>query len=685
MADNTDNTDNKQPINKEYLIASLKDFDKYILSKKYTNGVTYEPKIGKVTVVDKTKDTNVKATVDNKNKNIVFDFAIPQGRSIKSIDKDENDNIIIEFTDDTTQNIGKLSVDVQADFLTFDGFGNLRYYNGKFQYYDEDLEEWVDTAATPDNVLVVNMIPNPMQFIMGVYDYEYGHYKLKWQEPADTVVDGQLICAVEKVIIRKKLGEVPQNENDGDLVKVVERKDFGNQSNYWYMDNSVTPELGDVYYYKAFPMSTTGFYNSSSQNETGGILAKDYELYGFIYDTTEPDPESMFSPIEDNEKFRSMHMNYDTGIFVYGDWHDSYIIKKLRPCVLGFGGNVLYDLDKNNADLKADGTDSNIDDESIQGNAMSGIAKTYVSFEDLGNNKYAYRFSNNKIDDTYKCIAHHDANGNEIPYIYEPMFPGSLDSNGRLRSLSDKTPISNMTRQQEITAALLNNVDGAHIWYTEVTADRMLINLLLILMGMSGDTQTVYGSGNNSSYASDTNTGIKKTGTMNQKGAFFGNDDNASGVKVFGIEHYWGNQWRALAGWISDHGTQKIKLTYGQEDGSTVDGYNLDGSGYVEIPNSTPSGTSMGYISGVILAEYGIVLVKAQGSASTYLCDGLFFNNSRVSYVYVGGPTVSGLLAGAFCSYLCDTVSVADWSICASLSCKPLLSTQLSTQTGGES
>lgn len=603
------------------------------------------------------------------------------GKSITKLEVDENNNLIATFTDNSTKNLGKIKINVEADFLTESGFGGLRYYNGRFQEYDKDLEEWVDTAATPDNVLVVKMMPNPMQFILGVYDYEYGYYKLKWQEPADTVVDNQTICVVEKVIIRRKLGEVPQNENDGDLVKVVERKDFGNQSNYWYMDNSVTPDLGDTYYYKAFPMSTTGFYNVSTQNETGGILAKDYELYGFIYDTNESDPDSMFSQIEDNTKFRSMHMNYDTGIFNYADWEDSYIVKKLRPCVLGFGGNVLYDLDKSNLDLTVDGEPSNIDDEAIEGNAMSGIPKTYVGFEVLENNKFAYRFSNKKPGDTYNCYAHHDANGNEIPYIYEPIFPGSLDSSGRLRSLSNKIPIANKTRQQEINAALLNNIDGVKIWYTEVTSDRMLLNLLLILMGMSGNTQKVYGTGNNNSYVSTSNTGIKKTGTMNQKGAFFGYNDNVSEMVAFFIQNYYGSQWRSLAGWINDHGVQKIKLTYGQEDGSTVDGYNLNGNGYIEIPDSLISGKSAGYISGVISMEYGIIPVKANGSASTHLCDGIWFNNSQVDYAMIGADVNDGSLVGAFALGMLNAASETKWNFGAALSCKPLLA----TQTGGVS
>ena len=51
------------------------------------------------------------------------------GRSITGITTDENNNVIVTFSDSSTQNIGQLNidVDVQADFLTSDGFGNVRY------------------------------------------------------------------------------------------------------------------------------------------------------------------------------------------------------------------------------------------------------------------------------------------------------------------------------------------------------------------------------------------------------------------------------------------------------------------------------------------------------------------------------------------------------------------------------
>ena len=141
------------------------------------------------------------------------------------------------------------------------------------------------------------------------------------------------------------------------------------------------------------------------------------------------------------------------------------------------------------------------------------------------------------------------------------------------------------------------------------------------------------------------------------------------------MEHYGRNQWRKIPVWINSYGTQKIKLTYGQSDGSTVDGYNTDGTGYIEIPNSTPSGSNGGYISKLLFGNYGYTPVISNGSATTYCCDGFWFNNSRVDYAVVGGSSDYGVFVGAFCSAIDGIISSTYWNIAAALSCKPLATT----------
>lgn len=598
------------------------------------------------------------------------------GKSIKSITKDKNNNIITTFTDGTTEIIGQLSIDIQADFLTSDGFGNLRYYNGHFQYYDESSSTWVDTSVTPSNVYIMNMTPQEMKKIFCVYDTILGKYKLKFEEPDDTVIDGQVACIVEKVIIRRKLGSVPTSEADGELVLEVKRKDFGTYKNTYFIDEELTPNDGDVYYYKAFPMSTTGFYNSNSANETDGIKCKDYNLYGFKLDQNESDPNSMITYLSDcdNKYYESAKMNYTADTFNYGDWGDAWFIKNLKPCMLKYDGTVDYELNPNDYTKKLDGTASDIANDSYGGNAMVGIPKVYWKIINNGDNTANIYFSDKQVDSDFHCWSHIDNNGSEIDYCYMPIYNGS-NVNSVLRSISGKAPMTGQTATTEITYAKANNTGSDIIWYTDLFNDRILINLLLLLIGKSTDTQTVFGAGNNNSYVSTSNAGVKNTGTMDTKGLFWGNRDNKSGVKVFGIEHWYGNIWRRIGGWINDKGTQKIKMTYGQSDGSTTDGYNETGSGYISIGGATPSGTNGGYISKMLITDNGLIPTIARGSATTYYCDGLWFNNSQVDYACVGGTSDDTSHVGALYSNLNAASSYTRWGIGAALSCKPLATT----------
>ena len=227
------------------------------------------------------------------------------------------------------------------------------------------------------------------------------------------------------------------------------------------------------------------------------------------------------------------------------------------------------------------------------------------------------------------------------------------------------------TAQQEIDLATANG-NG---WYTEQFCDIELINDLLVLMGKSTDTQTVFGKGNSDGCANDSsiNYGMINSGTMDNKGLFWGSNvsdtSNRNGVKIFGMENWWGNQWRRFAGLILGNGIYKTKMCYGVSDSSTVKGYNLTGDGYV-FSGITPGGTSGGYIN-IIDYSNGMSLPKtASGSSSTYYCDGLWFNNSIVAVACRGGYCSRGALCGAFCLVVGAAASDARWYRGAALSFK---------------
>lgn len=396
------------------------------------------------------------------------------------------------------------------------------------------------------------------------------------------------------------------------------------------------------------------------------------ELYEFRVATSVSDPITRVEYLNETGEYTPAAMDYINGVFDYGSWENAFFIRNLKPVMLYYTGKVAYELDPNDYTKRADGTDSEVADTSFQGNAMMGIPKTYVYTRDGGDGYIYHSVANYKVNDSYTCYAHHDKNGAEIDYTYMPIYNGSVVS-GVLRSMSGLTPMNTQTASTEITYAAANNTQGSvtNLWHTEVLADRLLINELLALMGKSTDTQTVFGNGYCSGGSAASS--LMVSGTMDKKGLFWGSNTTSEGVKVFGMEHWWGNQWRRIAGWINASGTQKIKLTYGKEDGSTVEGYNTTGSGYITVSSATPSGTSGGYISAMVCAgTFGVIPYKASGSSSTYEGDGLWFSNSQTDYALVGGTSVRWLLVGTFYAYLSGTVSLASWGAGASPSCKPL-------------
>lgn len=395
-------------------------------------------------------------------------------------------------------------------------------------------------------------------------------------------------------------------------------------------------------------------------------------IYGVHINGNDSNPSTAVTYLRDAVGMTPMAMDYTNGVFNYGSWGDAFFMP--RPCMLKLDGTVDYYLNPNDYAQKMDGTPSDVANTSYDGNAMmewgDGIHLIWMKVVPDLTDEYSgtIYISDHKADEGYTCYPFINANGDIVPHFYTPIYNGSLIS-GKLRSLSGQTVMKSRSAQNEISYAKANG----SAWNTEVLCDIMLINALLILCGKNLNTEVPFGKGNQSSGSEAT---MLTTGSMNDKGLFWGKNVSSSsdnsGVKVFGMENWWGNQWRRFAGLINDNGTVKAKLCYGKADGSTVDDYNTTGNGYVSV-GVTPSGTSGGYINKSKFTPLGIYPSVASGSATTYYCDGLWFNNSQVDYAYRGGRCNDGAPCGAFCLALARVASVADWYLGAAPSCKPLL------------
>lgn len=404
---------------------------------------------------------------------------------------------------------------------------------------------------------------------------------------------------------------------------------------------------------------------------------KDFaHLYGFHIDSNESDPMEAVTYLEDAVGMKPAHMNYSTGTFDYGSWEDAFFMPK--PCMLKYDGTVNYYLDPNDYSKKEDGTASDVADDTYEGNAMmewgrDGRQIWYKVVPDEDDNTSAsIYFSDYKLDEGFHAWSFINNQGNLVKHFYTPIYNGSLDSDGKLRSISGKANTDlcqNKTAPQEITAAELNNPDEDKLWYTEVFSDTLLIDLLLVLMGKSLDTQEVFGNGVVNS--GSTAAAMIGTGTMDDKGLFFGANDMASGVKVFGIENFWGNQNRRVAGLVSVSRALKYKLTRGTEDGSVATDYNTTGADYLDSGVAFTE-NQFGYISGLTFTEDGAMFMsKFTGSNKTYYADyGGVLNGTN--YASRGGNCDYGLSDGAFFCSLDYAASRAGWYVGAAPSCKPL-------------
>ena len=411
--------------------------------------------------------------------------------------------------------------------------------------------------------------------------------------------------------------------------------------------------------------------NGTINGKKGGTI------YGMFIDGNEDDCDEKVKYLYDAVNMIPAHMDYTAGKFDYGSWGNAFFMPK--PCMLKYDGTVDYYLYPDDFTKKADGTESDVDDTTYGGNAMiewgQNGKKIWVKVIPKTNDPTSATIliADHQADDDFHAWSFINMHGELVDHFYTPIYPGSnIDS--RMRSLSGITYtnyIKNLSRQEEVAYAEVNNPGTDKLWYTEVVADNDLITFLLMLMAKSTDTQEKYGEGRTGLSWSESN--LATTGLMDKKGMFYGETNNQGiGVKVFGMEHFWGNQWRAEAGLINDNGAIKKKMTYGEEDGSTHASYNFDGTEYITVANITPSGTSGGYIDKAVFDPIvGIVPYKASGSDQQDYSDGLWFNNSQNNYALRGGDLSVGRRCGAFCVSLFDTPSVRGRDIGAALSCKP--------------
>lgn len=422
--------------------------------------------------------------------------------------------------------------------------------------------------------------------------------------------------------------------------------------------------------------------------------------YGFKIDKTVSNSENAVIYTHDAVTMTPAYMDYSADRFNYGSWENSFFVRDCYPVALNLDGTEAYRLDPNDYTKKSDGTPSDIFyellseepsdwstqwkqyytksgndytlndqtaapeftadtyyrltyNESFTGNFMVAFPKVwFYRHEDA---QYNYiEISNQKLSDDWKCYAHINEDGQEVDFIYLPIFKGII-KDSKLRSLPGQIPQGSTTATTEIDAATALGKRW-QIWdHSSVEC----LNDLLTLMSKSIDSQGRFGQGRSSGYnAADTVTyGKLQTGTLLNKGKFHGYNAATKEVKVFGIEGYWSNRYDRLQGMLLVDNVWKIKMT---------PPYNLIGTDFVTLSDAeVPTGN--GYPSKMQTSEYGSIPASiAGGSASLYYKDYFYKTATGTRVAFRGGACLSGTNCGFRFVYVGYAASASAWNIGAS-------------------
>ena len=372
--------------------------------------------------------------------------------------------------------------------------------------------------------------------------------------------------------------------------------------------------------------------------------------YGFKIDKSISDPSNAVIYTHDAVTMTPAGMDFANGVFDYGSWENVWFIKNARPIMLNFDGTEAYDLDPNDYSKKLDGTPSDIADSTKTMNAMIAFPTVWIKRTDDGSYNYI-EISDRQLDSDFHAYAHEDANGVVKPYIYLPIYKGSL-VDGKLRSISGVKPQSDTTAQQEVDAASALGT-GWQIW--DYTSKEMLCDLLT-LISKSLDTQGKFGQGHSTGGGSASY--FLDCGTLNNKGKFFGYSATTSQVKCFGMEAMWAERWDRELGLILDAGIYKIK---------EHPAYNLTGEGYIAISTSVAKcPTSNNYIKAEVSTQFGGLPTVVGGTESTYYCDYFYQDQSGIRVAFRGGNCSRGARAGLRCVDVDYSTSGSGWYLGAS-------------------
>lgn len=467
--------------------------------------------------------------------------------------------------------------------------------------------------------------------------------KIKCTPPADTIIDGQLICTVAGVKIVRKTGKAPIGPEDGTLVLDV----LKGQS-IEAIDGNLTN--GVTYYYGFFPYSDHGVYNYNQAN-TKAVTPSAIKYWAFDQNFADKNPGTTISYPSDfvNSGFDKMHTNEGTGTATAGGWLE-FLQDTLKnyPFMVDKAAQAAYALNPSDYTKKKDGSGSDYNNTGYNGGAFAWLNKIYM-LEEFSSNGESRRvtFADGPADG-FTPVGFYDYDGNEMEGIWLPM--GYMDANGRTL-IAGTTPVASKTTDQEWS--LIKGFSSRAVFLGGPIMN--VLRDLEYMMFKSTDIQSAAGHGRcNAGYQAVIANQVVANGAVP---GWKGTSNKTTMNKYFHSQVLGSYQQ-----WTRDPYTLLIGGKLKMSDRYI---YDLTGAKLIDTGLTFPTDSAWQYPCHLLKAgtKLGSVLkLENTGSTSTGLCDGLNMNASGTRVGVRQGDTNSDLLGGPATLHLGREASNVDWT-----------------------
>lgn len=404
-------------------------------------------------------------------------------------------------------------------------------------------------------------------------------------------------------------------------------------------------------------LNRTGLQIVDALNYIGQQVGGEGQIWGFIEDNDILDPEKRITYIGDAVGKVPMTIeDAATGKVNEGTWGDFIGLLDNHPWMVNFDGVPDYRLQDNDYTKKLDGSASDVSNTNYKGGAYAWIRRIYKSETTIGS-KRIVSFSFVKRDN-YEPIGFVDSNNNVLEGVWIPMFYGSPDSNGKMRSLAGMQPSHDHNADYEHTA--ISACGARHRFYGGGIAKTL--EDIEIMLCKSSNVPGVIGTGNCSGYneaATPAGTNGVLANAVLGNGRWFGTTTGKQLNKYFHsivLGSY--QQWMRDPYCLLVNGEYKVSKNYTYD----LSGNSFEATG-IKLPESGGPFYPHFYKT---IPGFGSVPINSdgyKGSTSLGGCDGFWVNISGVMVSLRFGCCAYGLDGGPRCLSVADGAGSANWTV----------------------